>query len=306
MSVSMAGDAMTGGGTTWLTMADGQQLFLRDWSGRATHSAVLIVHGLGEHSGRYDALAKWFVSHGYAVRSYDQRGHGRTPGRRGALRHSDDLLRDLTAVYENYAIHSGRHPLLLGHSMGGLVALRAVLDGRVEPSGLVLSSPALRSFEPLWLRRLAAVLARVLPNLPLRNGLPVEALSHDTKVVEEYRTDPLRTGWITPRLADFIFRAAHPASPTHGACACPVCCWRPAAIAWWIHPAAATSPTAHGPPISSPAASSTPCSTNFSTKPRPADTRCWRSLPNGCGACRRSQGNRWRYTTKPDFSASVS
>jgi alpha-beta hydrolase superfamily lysophospholipase len=207
MSVSMAGDAMTGGGTTWLTMADGQQLFLRDWSGRATHSAVLIVHGLGEHSGRYDALAKWFVSHGFAVRSYDQRGHGRTPGRRGALRHSDDLLRDLTAVYENYAIHSGRHPLLLGHSMGGLVALRAVLDGRVEPSGLVLSSPALRSFEPLWLRRLAAVLARVLPNLPLRNGLPIDALSHDTKVVEEYRTDPLRTGWITPRLADFIFRA---------------------------------------------------------------------------------------------------
>ena len=207
MAVSMAGDAMTGGGTTWLTMADGQQLFLRDWSGRATHNAVLIVHGLGEHSGRYDALAKWFVSHGYAVRSYDQRGHGRTPGRRGALRHSDDLLRDLTAVYENYAIHSGRHPLLLGHSMGGLVALRAVLDGRVEPSGLVLSSPALRSFEPLWLRRLAAVLARVLPNLPLRNGLPVDALSHDTKVVEEYRTDPLRTGWITPRLADFIFRA---------------------------------------------------------------------------------------------------
>jgi len=204
---SMAGDAMTGGGTTWLTMADGQQLFLRDWSGRATHSAVLIVHGLGEHSGRYDALAKWFATHGYAVRSYDQRGHGRTPGQRGALRHSDDLLKDLTAVYENYAAQSGRHPLLLGHSMGGLVALRAVLDGRVEPSGLVLSSPALRSFEPLWLRRLAAVLARVSPNLPLRNGLPVDALSHDIKVVEEYRTDPLRTRWITPRLADFIFRA---------------------------------------------------------------------------------------------------
>lgn len=205
--VSMAGDAMTGGGTTWLTMADGQQLFLRDWSGRATHSAVLIVHGLGEHSGRYDSLAKWFATHGYAVRSYDQRGHGRTPGQRGALRHSDDLLKDLTAVYENYAAQSGRHPLLLGHSMGGLVALRAVLDGRVEPSGLVLSSPALRSFEPLWLRRLAAVLARVSPNLPLRNGLPVDALSHDIKVVEEYRTDPLRTRWITPRLADFIFRA---------------------------------------------------------------------------------------------------
>ncbi|WP_284321500.1 alpha/beta hydrolase [Dyella acidisoli] len=204
---SMVGNGMMGAGTTWLTMADGQQLFLRDWSGRAAHDAVLIVHGLGEHSGRYESLAKWFVTHGYAVRSYDQRGHGRTPGQRGALRHSDDLLKDLAAVYENYAASFGKRPLLLGHSMGGLIAVRAVLDGLVEPPGLVLSSPALRSYEALWLRRLAAVLARVLPNLPLRNGLPAEALSHDAKVVEEYRSDPLRTGWITPRLAEFIFRA---------------------------------------------------------------------------------------------------
>lgn len=204
---SPAGNGMTGGGTTWLTMADGQQLFVRDWFGRAAHGAVLIVHGLGEHCGRYDALAKWLMTHGYAVRSYDQRGHGRTPGQRGALRHGDDLLKDLAVVYENYAASLGKRPLLLGHSMGGLVAVRAVLDGRVEPPGLVLSSPALRSYEALWLRRLAAVLARVLPNLPLRNGLPADKLSHDMNVVEEYRNDPLRTGWVTPRLADFIFRA---------------------------------------------------------------------------------------------------
>jgi alpha-beta hydrolase superfamily lysophospholipase len=194
-------------GAMWLTMPDGQPLFLRDWPRHPLHDAVLIVHGLGEHSGRYEALANWFLAHGYAVRSYDQRGHGRTPGPRGALKHGDDLLRDLATVYEHYATSIGRWPLLLGHSMGGLVALRAVLDGRVEPPGLILSSPALRTFEPPWLRRLAAVLARVLPNLPLRNGLPMDGLSHEAAVIDAYRNDPLRTGWITPRLADFIFHA---------------------------------------------------------------------------------------------------
>src|ERR1700756_5269943 len=163
---SMAGDGKAGNSEAWLTMPDGQRLFLRDWPNRSAHGAVLIVHGLGEHSGRYEALAKWLLAHGYAVRGYDQRGHGRTPGQRSALRHGDDLLKDLAIVYERYAIEFGKQPLLLGHSMGGAVALRAVLDGRVEPPGLGLSSPALRSFEAPWLRLLAAMLTRVLPNLP--------------------------------------------------------------------------------------------------------------------------------------------
>lgn len=204
---SRAGNSNADDGAMWLTMPDGQRLFLRDWPRHPAHDAVLIVHGLGEHSGRYEDLAKWFLAHGYAVRSYDQRGHGHTPGQRGALKHSDDLLRDLSTVYEHYAASVGRSPLLLGHSMGGLVALRAVLDGRVEPPGLILSSPALRAYEAPWLRRLAAVLTRVMPNLPLRNGLPLDGLSHDASVIEAYRNDPLRTGWVTPRLADFIFRA---------------------------------------------------------------------------------------------------
>lgn len=191
----------------WLVMGDGQRLFLRDWPNPAARRAVLIVHGLGEHSGRYEALAKWFLGHGYAVRSYDQRGHGRTPGQRAALRHADDLLRDLATVYERYTVSFGARPLLLGHSMGGAVALRAVLDRRVEPPALMLSSPALRTFEAPWLRRLATVLARVLPNLPLRTGLPLDGLSHDAMVIEAYRNDPLCSGWVTPRMADFIFRA---------------------------------------------------------------------------------------------------
>jgi alpha-beta hydrolase superfamily lysophospholipase len=194
-------------GATWLTMPDGQSLFLRDWPNPSARDAVLIVHGLGEHSGRYEQLAQWFLARGYAVRSYDQRGHGRTPGQRAALRHSDDLLQDLATVYKDYAASLGRSPLLLGHSMGGAVALRTVLDDRIAPPALILSSPALRTYEAPWLRRLASVLARVVPDLPLRNGLPLDGLSHDRKVIEDYRNDPLCSNKVTPRMADFIFRA---------------------------------------------------------------------------------------------------
>lgn len=193
--------------TSWLDLADGQRLFLRDWPLPQARGAVLLVHGLGEHSGRYWRLAQWFNQRGYAVRGYDQRGHGQTPGRRGRLRHGDDLLEDLATAYHDYANGLPHPPLLLGHSMGGLVALRAVLDGRVVPPALVLSSPALRSWESPWMIALARLLNRVAPSLPLRNGLAVDKLSHDRQVVIDYRGDRLQHGWITPRLADFIFRA---------------------------------------------------------------------------------------------------
>ena len=194
-------------GQQFLTMADGQALFVRDWPHQRAHDAVLIVHGLGEHSGRYERLAQWFHARGYSVRSYDQRGHGRTPGRRGALRHSDDLLEDLATVYNSYAASLPRLPLLLGHSMGGLVAARCVLDRRIRPPAMVLCSPALRTWESPFMQRLASLLARVAPNLPLANGLPFDKLSHDPQVEPAYRGDPWRHGRITPRLAEFIFHA---------------------------------------------------------------------------------------------------
>jgi len=168
-------------------MADGQVLRRRSWPLPDAKRAVLIVHGLGEHSGRYRHVAAWFQARGFDVRSYDQRGHGQTQGPRGALRHDDDLLTDLTAVYNDYAAGHSRPPLLLGHSMGGLVTARTVLDGRIKPAAMLLTSPALRSWEGAGMRKLAHVLASVLPNLPLSNGLKVDDLS--------------------PRLADFIFRA---------------------------------------------------------------------------------------------------
>ena len=189
-----------------LTVADGRQLFVRDWPHAHAQDAVLIVHGLGEHSGRYERLAQWFHTRGYSVRSYDQHGHGKTAGVRGGLLQGDDLLEDLATVYNDYASGLPRKPLLLGHSMGGLVAVRCVLDRRILPPALVLSSPALRTWEPAWRQRLAGMLARFAPNLPLPNGLQFDKLSHDPQVESAYRGDPLRHGKITPRLAEFIFR----------------------------------------------------------------------------------------------------
>ena len=188
-------------------LADGQVLVRRRWAVPGASRAVLLVHGLGEHGGRYRHVAAWFNDRGYDVMGYDQRGHGLTPGPRGALSREDDLLSDLAAVYADYAAQAPALPLLLGHSMGGLVAARAVLDGRVTPAALVLSSPAFRSHEAPWLQSLAAVLARTVPNLPLRTGLALAHLSHDPAVVAAYRDDPLCSGRITPRMADFIFRA---------------------------------------------------------------------------------------------------
>ncbi len=187
-------------------MADGQVLRRRSWPLPDAKRAILIVHGLGEHSGRYSHVAAWFQACGFDVRSYDQRGHGQTQGPRGALRNGDDLLTDLTAVYTEYAAAHSSAPLLLGHSMGGLVVARTVLDGRIKPGAMLMTSPALRSWAGAGLRKLAHVLASVLPNLPLKNGLKVDNLSHDASVVAAYQSDPLCFGHITPRLADFIFR----------------------------------------------------------------------------------------------------
>lgn len=190
-----------------LAARDGTALALRDWTLPGARRAVLFVHGLGEHGGRYDALAAWFRQRGYAARCYDQRGHGLSGGARGGLNAPDDLLDDLAVVYRDYTAALSFPPLLLGHSMGGLVAARAVLDRRIAPPALALSSPALRSRESPALRRLAKLLAKLAPNLPLSNGLRLDQLSHDPAVPAAYRADGLCHRRVTPRLADFIFTA---------------------------------------------------------------------------------------------------
>ena len=182
---------------------------LCDWplpAGPEARATVLIVHGLGEHMGRYAALAQALNNWGYAVRAYDQYGHGASEGPRGGLPTATRLLDDLALVVDHTrATVAAGHPLLLlGHSMGGLVAARFAALQRRPVDALVLSSPALDpGLNPVQ-KLLVAVLPSLLPNLRVGNGLDARLISHDPAVMAAYQSDPLVHDRIAARLARFI------------------------------------------------------------------------------------------------------
>ena len=193
------------------TLGDGLNIALYDWplpSRQRPRGLVLIVHGLGEHAWRYDPLAQCLNGWGFAVRAYDQRGHGDSGGAKGVLPADDVLLDDLDEVVDDSHRHITQPwacPLILfGHSMGGLVAASWALRGGEPVDALVLSSPALDAGLGPLQKRLIAVLHRWAPDLTLPNGLDVRKLSHDPAVVEAYQRDPRVHNRISARLARFI------------------------------------------------------------------------------------------------------
>lgn len=187
----------------------GESLALFDWPldpGLRSRGLVLLVHGLGEHALRYDALARVFNAWGFSVRAFDQYGHGQSSGPRGGLPSDTRLLDDLAAVVERSRHQFGAQTplLLLGHSMGGLVAARFVALGLRPVDALVLSSPALDpGLNPVQ-KLLLAVLPGILPNLRVGNGLDARLISHDPTVVAAYKADPLVHDRISGRLGRFI------------------------------------------------------------------------------------------------------
>ncbi len=211
------------------TARDGENLAVYEWpaqvwqrdSNLPPRGVVLIVHGLGEHAGRYDHVARQLLEWGFAVRAYDQRGHGESGGLRGGLTGNAQLLEDLAEVVDDTrdralrlprgaATASGAQPLpliLLGHSLGGLVVGRFV-SLKIRPvQGLVMSSPALDPGLNRVQKLLLATLPAVAPNLRVSNGLNPEYISHDHEVVRKYQADPLVHAKISARLAKFIATA---------------------------------------------------------------------------------------------------
>ena len=211
---------------TTFTAADGENLAVQDWPllEGTSRGTVLLVHGLGEHVGRYDAVARRLNAWGFAVRGYDQYGHGESGGPRGGLTGEMRLLDDLADMVDATRARMAAHqPLvLLGHSMGGLVAARLVSMHLRPVDALVLSSPALDPGLNAVQKLLLATLPRILPNLRVGNGLDAQYLSHDPAVVAAYLADPLCHDRISARLARFIAdggpatvaRAAHWSVPT--------------------------------------------------------------------------------------------
>lgn len=211
------------------TARDGENLALYEWPLQAWASddslppraVVLIVHGLGEHASRYDHVARQLLDWGFAVRAYDQRGHGESGGPRGGLSGESLLLEDLAEVVDDTRLRAerllrpggnghaqGPLPLiLLGHSLGGLVVGRFVSFKMRAVDGLVMSSPALDPGLNAVQKFLLATLPAIAPNLRINNGLKPEFISHDARVVSRYLADPLVHAKISARLAKFIATA---------------------------------------------------------------------------------------------------
>ncbi|MBI3615738.1 MAG: lysophospholipase [Candidatus Omnitrophica bacterium] len=178
----------------FLKTADGLRLFTRRWEVSNPRPFCLLVHGLGEHSGRYEALAKELNRRGIAVWSMDNRGHGRSEGLRGDCRSINDFVEDLhLLVQEAQRQLPGPPRLLLGHSLGGLIALTYAAQYPQMIRAVAVSSPALRlAHEPPTIKRLLAEnLARILPKTPLPNGVNPNFVSRDPEVVAHYKRDPL-------------------------------------------------------------------------------------------------------------------
>lgn len=197
---------------TTFVASDGDNVVIQDWPlepGMALRGMVIIVHGLGEHAGRYDHVARELNSWGFAVRGYDQCGHGESGGLPGSLPTDTRLLDDLADIVDSTRARMDKAtPLIvLGHSMGGLVAARFASLGLRPLDGLVLSSPALDPGLSGFQKLLVAVLPNVVPNLRVGNGLDASFISHDPKVVAAYRADRLVHDRISARLARFIATA---------------------------------------------------------------------------------------------------
>ncbi len=196
---------MTNMTTRTLTARDGATLFLREWSPTGpSRAALLICHGLGEHSGRYAHVAERLADIGVTVWAHDHRGHGQSSGARGALASSDDLVVDAEQVLAELARATGQVPFIAGHSMGGPVAGMVALRGKVPVRGLILSSPALMTRAAGGLVIFGKVMAVLAPNMAMSNQLLVEYVARDLAVVDAYRKDPLVHPTITPRLFAWI------------------------------------------------------------------------------------------------------
>ncbi len=197
------------------TAAGGRSLYHRAWLPPEPKRALVIVHGFGEHSGRYEDMAAWFSQRGSALHAFDQQGHGLSTGRRGHAGCFDDLLDDVEALLELVAReHPGLSRVLIGHSMGGLVVSALACEREPAIDLLVTSGAALALSPDLSSVKiaLARLLRRFAPRLAMEAGLDEEEISRDPLVVSRYREDPLVHGRVTSSLAagmmDAIARTA--------------------------------------------------------------------------------------------------
>jgi acylglycerol lipase len=185
-------------------------LLLRRWPATGEPwASVLIVHGLGEHSGRYEHVGDAMAEAGLEVRSYDQRGFGASGGRRAYVDDWRDVHDDVEAQLGLVRSDSAGLPVVLyGHSLGGLIALGYVLERRSLPDLVVVSAPALDDHLPRWRHRLAPISDRFVPKVRIPNGIRPGALARNPRTGFDYgEADPLVQTATTVHFGALAFQA---------------------------------------------------------------------------------------------------
>lgn len=174
---------------------DNKKLFASSWlPEKKSESVILLVHGLGEHIGRYDSWAKLFNEAGYSFLAFDQRGHGRSEGKRGHISSFDILLEDINLLFsKSDELFPGQKKILYGHSMGGNLVLNYIIKYNTPVSALIVTSPWLKLYKepgyPVLL--FSRIMKNILPSLTLSNGLKSDQMTHDPDINSSYSPDPL-------------------------------------------------------------------------------------------------------------------
>ncbi|MFH2104512.1 MAG: lysophospholipase [Chloroflexota bacterium] len=204
---------------TWKS-ADGLDLVARSWTPEAKPKAVVcLVHGLGEHVGRYAHVGVALNERGYALAGFDLRGHGKSKGQRGHTPSFDAFMQDITDFISNVAVlFPGIPRFLFGHSLGGILVLNYVLRRSPTLAGVISTAAGLRTSleEQKGKVALARILGTLIPGVALPSGLDPKTISRDEHVVQAYIEDPLVHDRITLGFGK-IMLAAIPWAFTHAA-----------------------------------------------------------------------------------------
>ncbi len=193
-----------------IAVPNGPSLHRRWAAAENPWARLAVLPGYGDHAGRHDHVLQWMAGRGVTAHAVDFRGHGRSGGRRGAVRGWGEYLDDLAAFLAIEELATNAAPLfVLAHSHGGLIAAAAAQRGLLACAGVVLSSPYLALKLPIPLRRrmLAAVLNRLAPFMLLRSGIRGAMLTRDEAMLAADRADPHRVPGATPRWFATAMRA---------------------------------------------------------------------------------------------------
>jgi acylglycerol lipase len=189
-----------------ITAGGGVALFTRHWPAEGARATVVLVHGLAEHSGRWDHVGEYLAGRGLETYAFDLRGHGRSGGPRLDARRFGDFLDDIELMLER-ARRPGRPIVLYGHSLGGLLVAAYAQSRRTPPDLLVLSAPALDANLPAFLELVLQILGRIAPRVRVGSPVEGEQLSRDPEVGVRYFADPLVQTKGTARFGLIFLRA---------------------------------------------------------------------------------------------------